>query len=97
MPRGVYKRNKTEESKLTEKEMEQVVKKEEPVRSELVKEKPAKLVGHPIYTPKPDMGSVVSPDEASKVCDNCSHERRMHYGSERNWCNTSGCRCQAFV
>ena len=27
----------------------------------------------------------------------CGHARDIHYGSERDWCNTQGCECQGYA
>lgn len=49
------------------------------------------------WQPKPDMGHIQPPPPSAKVCDQCKHQGAVHYGSEKNWCNLSGCRCQGFV
>lgn len=33
--------------------------------------------------------------EKKGLCKTCNHFADLHYGSEKNWCNQSGCQCQA--
>lgn len=48
-----------------------------------------------MWTPKPDMGEIVPPADANLICE-CGHKKEKHYGSEKNWCNESNCRCSAW-
>jgi hypothetical protein len=50
------------------------------------------------WTPSPDMGNIKPPADAEKICANehCRHKKGMHYGGKDEWCNTSGCNCQAW-
>lgn len=43
---------------------------------------------------KPDMGGVKPPNAG--MCKDCPHERHLHYGGSKNWCNNPGCQCQSF-
>lgn len=44
-------------------------------------------IGIPLMPPPP----IIVTD-----CLECHHSQDMHYGSEKNWCNTPNCRCQAY-
>lgn len=46
------------------------------------------------WKPVPDMGSIKPPAPKELPCADCGHLGAIHYGSERNWCNTSKCNCQ---
>lgn len=46
-----------------------------------------------MWEPKPDMGGVEAPPEANLQCSDCKHIKAMHYGGDREWCNTPNCRC----
>ena len=48
-----------------------------------------------IFQPKPDMGAIKPPPAAEFKC-NCSHEKKLHYGGAKDWCNVTGCKCQEF-
>ena len=37
----------------------------------------------------------VKEEKKTNICK-CEHNEDMHYGSPSRWCNTSGCKCQAF-
>jgi hypothetical protein len=61
---------------------------------------PTKPQGHGVtvveeFSPKPDMGKIVPPSEGESICE-CLHKKAVHYGPERDWCNTGGCQCQSF-
>jgi hypothetical protein len=63
--------------------------------------KSTKPVGHGVtvveeaWTPKPDMGKIKPPADQEATCE-CLHKKAMHYGPEKDWCNTGGCQCQSF-
>lgn len=48
------------------------------------------------WVPTPDMGDIKPPAEKEKSCGVCTHKKAVHYGSIKEWCNTSGCNCQEF-
>ncbi len=48
------------------------------------------------WTPAPDMGNIKAPADAEKKCGTCGDKKAMHYGGQSEWCNTSGCNCQAW-
>lgn len=41
---------------------------------------------------RPDMGEIQGPPT---LCA-CNHLRKFHYGGVADWCNVSGCNCQAW-
>jgi hypothetical protein len=95
MPRGVYDRKKPNES--AEKKNAAI----EEIRPEPVAPEPIKPQGHSFtvveeWKPGPDMGEIKPPKDAELICD-CLHKKAMHYGPDRDWCNTGGCQCQTFV
>lgn len=49
-----------------------------------------------MWTPKPDMGEVKPPADENLQCE-CGHKKKMHYGSQHNWCNEANCRCAAWT
>jgi hypothetical protein len=46
------------------------------------------------WEPKPDMGKIAPPSPAQKSGKCCDHEKGMHYGGSKGWCNAGGCVCQ---
>jgi len=45
-----------------------------------------------MWNPVPDMGDVKPPEDSKALCE-CTHEKEMHYGPNKPWCNTPNCRC----
>lgn len=46
------------------------------------------------WTPTPDMGDIKPPTSKEKICKDCGHLGVIHYGGDKDWCNTSRCNCQ---
>lgn len=72
----------------------EVVKVKEPVVDEIKNAATASL--KEIFNPKPDMGPVKPPPVGELIC-NCGHEKKLHFGGPRGWCNKTGCNCQGFA
>lgn len=81
MPRGIRNKPKEVEKVATP---EPIVEAPQPKRFEAA-------TTSAMWTPKPDMGNVKQP---AGNCGDCQHEKALHYGGPKNWCNRNGCACQ---
>jgi len=57
----------------------------------VVEEAPKKTTARKV----PTLDVVDSGNE--ETCKECGHPDSKHYGSEKKWCNESGCQCQALT